>query len=67
MPAAQGRRVSRKPPLAEGETSRTACAPTLIRTGVQEATGEIIPAAVLAERVLWCLELVSGMAGHLTG
>ncbi|MFJ9841406.1 zinc ribbon domain-containing protein [Kitasatospora sp. NPDC101155] len=57
--------MSRKLPLGEGETSRTACARTPIRLGVEEKTGEIIPAPALAERIGWCLDLVSGMAGRL--
>ncbi|MFD8086136.1 zinc ribbon domain-containing protein [Kitasatospora sp. NPDC059722] len=57
--------MSRKPPLADGETSRTACARIMIRTGVEEKTGEIIPVPALAERIGWCLELVSRMAGRL--
>ena len=55
-----------KLPLAEGETSRTACARGLLRTGVDERTGELLSAAVVAERVGWCAGLVSGMAGALT-
>jgi transposase-like protein len=57
--------VSRKLPLAEGETSRTACARGLLRTAVDEKTGELLPASVLAERVGWCADLVSGMVGDL--
>jgi hypothetical protein len=38
--------VSRKLPLAEGETSRTACTRGLLRTGVDEKTGELLSAAV---------------------
>ncbi|MEV7026701.1 zinc ribbon domain-containing protein [Kitasatospora sp. NPDC093558] len=57
--------MSRKLPLAEGETSRTACARTVIRLGVEEKTGEIIALPALAERIGWCLDLVSGMAGEL--
>ncbi|MFD4322327.1 transposase [Streptomyces sp. NPDC058548] len=58
--------MSRRLPLAEGETSRTACARGLLRTAVDEKSGELLPAAVLAERVGWCVDLVSGMAGELT-
>jgi hypothetical protein len=58
--------VSRKLPLAEGETSRTACARGLLRTGVDERTGELLSAAALAERVVWCVSLVSGMVSALT-
>ncbi|MGI5139131.1 MULTISPECIES: hypothetical protein [unclassified Streptomyces] len=45
--------MSRKPQLAHGETSRTACARTLVRTGVDEKTGEVLTQAVLAERIGW--------------
>jgi hypothetical protein len=48
--------VSRKLPLAVGETSRTACARGLLRRGEDEATGELLSAAVLAERVGWAPE-----------
>ncbi|MFF3138715.1 zinc ribbon domain-containing protein [Streptomyces mirabilis] len=58
--------MSRKLPLAEGETSRTACARGLLRTGVDERTGQLLSAAVLAERVGWCVSLVSGMVSALT-
>lgn len=58
--------MSRKLPLAEGETSRTACARGSLRTGVDEKTGELLSAAVLAERVGWCVGLVSGMVSALT-
>ncbi|MHB9862064.1 zinc ribbon domain-containing protein [Streptomyces sp. YIM S03343] len=57
--------MSRKLPLAEGETSRTACARTLARGGVDEKTGELLTATALAERVGWCTELVTGMTGSL--
>ncbi|MFI6495000.1 zinc ribbon domain-containing protein [Streptomyces sp. NPDC050564] len=59
--------MSRKLLLAEGETSRTACARGMLRTGVDEKTGELLPAAVVAERVGWAADLVSGMVGALTG
>lgn len=58
--------MSRKLPLAEGETSRTACARGLLRTAVDEKTGELLPAAVLAERVSWVMDLMSGMVSALT-
>jgi transposase-like protein len=58
--------VSRKLPLAEGETSRTACARGVLRTGMDEKTGELLSAAVLAERVGWCAGLVCGMVSALT-
>lgn len=57
--------MSRKLPLAEGETSRTACARALLRTGVDETSGEILSPAVLAERVGWCADLVAGMISAL--
>lgn len=57
--------MSRKLPLAGGETSRTACARALIRTGVDEKTGELLTAAALMERVGWCTDLVAGMTGRL--
>ncbi|WP_252125056.1 hypothetical protein [Streptomyces sp. MBT84] len=52
-------------PLADGETSRTACAPGLLRTGIDEKTGEVLTGALLAQRVGWCVDLVSGMADVL--
>ncbi|MCF3102575.1 transposase [Streptomyces roseoverticillatus] len=58
--------MRRKLPLAEGETSRTACARGMLRTGVDEKSGELLSPALLAERVRWAAELVSGMAGALT-
>ncbi|MFC5954553.1 zinc ribbon domain-containing protein [Streptomyces pratens] len=58
--------MSRKLQLAEGETSRTACARGLLRTGVEEKTGELLTASVLAERIDWVMGLVSDMAGKLT-
>ncbi|MEU8757934.1 transposase [Streptomyces sp. NPDC048659] len=51
--------------LGEGEAARTACAPGLMRKGVVERTGESLPSTALAERVGWCLDLVSGMAAEL--
>ncbi|WP_326759028.1 hypothetical protein OHB35_14645 [Streptomyces phaeochromogenes] len=57
--------MSRKLPLAEGESARTACARGLLRMGVEEKTGELLPAAALAERVGWAADLVSGMAAAL--
>ncbi len=57
--------MSRKLPLADGETSRTACARALIRTGVDEKTGELLTAAALTERVGWCVGLVAQMTGAL--
>lgn len=58
--------MSRKLPLAESETARTACARGLLRTAVDEKTGELLPACVLADRVGWAVDLVSGMVGELT-
>ncbi|MEU9717094.1 zinc ribbon domain-containing protein [Streptomyces sp. NPDC047976] len=52
-------------PLGEGETPRTACARTVLRAGVDEGSGEALPAAVLADRVGWCADLVSGMVAEL--
>ncbi|MGW3650997.1 zinc ribbon domain-containing protein [Streptomyces sp. NPDC000878] len=57
--------VSRKVPLVEGETARTACARGLLRTGADERTGEVLSAGVLAERVGWAADLVSGMVAVL--
>ncbi|MDX3234029.1 transposase, partial [Streptomyces sp. ME19-01-6] len=57
--------MSRKLPLADGETSRTACARALIRSGVDEETGELLTAAAVAERVGWCTGLVADMTGAL--
>ncbi|MEU5722150.1 zinc ribbon domain-containing protein [Micromonospora sp. NPDC047738] len=59
--------MSGKLRLGEGETARTACARALLRTGVDEATGEVLSAAVLAQRVGWCADLVAGMVGVLVG
>ncbi|MEU9472892.1 zinc ribbon domain-containing protein [Streptomyces avermitilis] len=58
--------MSRKLPLAEGEASRTACSRGLLRTAVDEKTGELLPAAALAERVGWAMDLMSGMVSALT-
>ena len=58
--------MSRKLPLAEGETARTACARGLLRTGVDEETGELLPSAVLVERVGWCVDLVAALVSTLT-
>ncbi|MFD6998001.1 zinc ribbon domain-containing protein [Streptomyces mirabilis] len=57
--------MSRKLPLAVGETSRTACARGRLRRGVEERTGELLSVAVLAERVGWAADLLSGMAASL--
>ncbi|WP_419994392.1 zinc ribbon domain-containing protein [Streptomyces boninensis] len=58
--------MGRKLQLAAGQTSRTACVRGMLRTGVDESTGELLSAAELSERVGWCVDLVSGMAGALT-
>ncbi|MFI5793242.1 zinc ribbon domain-containing protein [Streptomyces sp. NPDC051677] len=57
--------MSRRFPLGEGESARTACARGLLRAGVVEKTGEVLSAAVLAQRVGWAADLVSGMAAGL--
>ncbi|SCF94940.1 zinc ribbon domain-containing protein [Streptomyces sp. Ncost-T10-10d] len=57
--------MSRKLPLADGETSRTACVRALVRSGVDEKTGEVLTSAALAERVGWCADLVAGMTEAL--
>jgi hypothetical protein len=57
--------VSRKLPLGEGESARTACARGLLGAAVDEKTGQVLPAAVLVERVGWAVDLVSGMAAAL--
>lgn len=57
--------MTRKVPLSEGEMARTACARGLLRSGVVENTGEVLSAAVLARRVGWAADLVSGMAADL--
>ncbi|WP_406127365.1 zinc ribbon domain-containing protein [Streptomyces canus] len=57
--------MSRKLPLGEGEMARTACARGLLRAGVVEQTGEVLSAAVLAQRVGWAAGLVSDMVASL--
>ncbi len=57
--------MSRKLPLADSQTSRTACARGLLRTAVDEKTGEFLSASVLAQRVGWAANLVSGMVAEL--
>ncbi|WP_240778135.1 transposase [Nonomuraea basaltis] len=42
-----------------------ACARALLRGGVEETTGEVVSATVLAERVGWCAELVGGITAGL--
>ncbi|MEU2613484.1 hypothetical protein ABZ570_18145 [Micromonospora sp. NPDC007271] len=53
--------------LSEGEALRTACARALLRSGVDEKSGEVLVPVVLAERVGWCADLVAGMVGALIG
>ncbi|SCF18654.1 hypothetical protein GA0074695_4134 [Micromonospora viridifaciens] len=67
MPVSGWWPVSSKLSLSEGETSRTACARALLRSGVDEESGEVLSPAVLAERVGWCADLVAGMVGALIG
>ncbi|TYC23470.1 hypothetical protein, partial [Micromonospora sp. MP36] len=57
--------MSGKVPLGEGETLRTACARAVLRTGVDEGTGEVLSQAVLAQRIGWCADLVAGMVSDL--
>ncbi|MET7664984.1 zinc ribbon domain-containing protein [Streptomyces sp. NPDC005356] len=59
--------MSRKVPLADGETSRTACARALVRAGVDEKTGELLSQSVLAERIGWCADLAAGLVSTLLG
>ncbi|MCX5198466.1 zinc ribbon domain-containing protein [Streptomyces sp. NBC_00249] len=57
--------MSRKVPLAAGQAARTACARGLLRTGVNEETGELLAVSVLAERVGWAADLVASMVTEL--
>jgi IS605 OrfB family transposase len=57
--------VNRRHGFADDTAARTACARVLIRRGVDEKTGEVVPAAELASRIGWCAALVSGLAGAL--
>jgi hypothetical protein len=50
---------------AGGTAAATLCARALIRGGIDERTGEVVTAGVLAGRVGWCAALVAGMAGGL--
>ncbi|MEU5721761.1 zinc ribbon domain-containing protein [Micromonospora sp. NPDC047738] len=59
--------MSGKLRLAEGEAARTACARAVLRAGVDEATGEVLSPAVLAQRIGWCADLVAGMVAALVG
>ncbi|GAA4622310.1 hypothetical protein GCM10023196_013970 [Actinoallomurus vinaceus] len=45
--------------------ARTATARVLLRSGVDEKTGEVVTARVVAERVGWVADLVAGMATGL--
>jgi hypothetical protein len=45
--------------------SRTACAPGVLRTGIDERSGELLSQAVLVARVGWLTDLVAAMAGGL--
>ncbi|MEV0412096.1 zinc ribbon domain-containing protein [Streptomyces sp. NPDC050448] len=63
--AAAARTANRKLPLREGETSRIACARGVLRTAVDEKSGEFLSSAVLEERVGWCADLVSAMVTGL--
>jgi hypothetical protein len=51
--------------LGDGEAARTACARVLARGGTDEKTGEVLSAAVAAERVAWCAALVRDMTAGL--
>ncbi|WP_328770937.1 zinc ribbon domain-containing protein [Streptomyces sp. NBC_00286] len=57
--------MSRRLPLGEGEAARTACARSVLRTGVEEKTGALLSVGMLAERVGWAGDLVSGMVAAL--
>ncbi|MFI2651090.1 hypothetical protein [Micromonospora fulviviridis] len=56
--------MSGKLPLAEGETSRIACARALLRSGVDEKSGDVLSQAVLAQRIGWCADLVGAVIGE---
>ncbi|MFK0254604.1 zinc ribbon domain-containing protein [Streptomyces sp. NPDC090445] len=53
--------MGRKLPLGEGETARTACVRVLVRSGVDEKTGEVLAPATLTERVGWRADLLAGV------
>ncbi|MGW1624801.1 zinc ribbon domain-containing protein [Streptomyces sp. NPDC002172] len=57
--------MSRRLLLAEGETSRIACARGVLRTGRDEKSGGLLSAAVLAERVGWAADLVYGLVSDV--
>lgn len=57
--------MSRRLALAAGQVARSATARGLLRGGVDERTGESLPARVVAERVGWAADLVAAMAADL--
>jgi Putative transposase DNA-binding domain len=57
--------VNRKRRAPDGTAARTACARAVIRSGIEEGTGEVVTAGALAGRVGWCAALVSDMAGGM--
>lgn len=57
--------MSRRLPLGTGESSLTASAPGMLRGGVEEKTGAVLTTAMLAQRVGWAADLISGMAAGL--
>lgn len=57
--------MSRKVSLAVGQTARTACARGLLRTGVDEKSGELLTVSVPAERVGRAARLVAATVTEL--
>ena len=57
--------MGRRMAAGGGVAARTACARVLVRGGTDERTGEALAAAVVAQRVGWCIALVRGMAARL--
>lgn len=57
--------MSHRLPLADGEVARVAGARILVRGGTDERTGEVLSAAVVAERVGWCIDMVQCMTAGL--
>jgi hypothetical protein len=57
--------VGGKVALGGGEAAQAASCRVLVRGGTGEGTGEILSAAMVAERAGWCAGLVQGMAGRL--
>ncbi|MFD6419120.1 transposase [Streptomyces sp. NPDC060194] len=53
--------MSGKQPFAQNTTARTASVRLPVRAGVDERTGGVLTGSVLAERVGWCIDLVSAM------